>query len=256
MPAQYLLRFDDICSTMNWHVWGKIESVLHEKAIKPILAVVPDNQDPKLSIAPPATDFWQQVRSWQAHGWTIALHGYQHVYVNKNPGILSLATLQSEFAGLPREVQEEKLHSGLAIFKREGVRADCWVAPSHSFDWTTVDLLAELGLKVINDGLWPWPHTDRRGITWVPQQLWGGIIPRPAGVWTVCYHPNGWSMAQQDRFQHDLEAFGSQITYQDEVVKNFAGRQLTLSDSAYAWIRWLRHHSFAQIRQTLEALRR
>ena len=255
MSAPFLLRFDDICPTMNWGVWAKIEQLLVEKDIRPILAIVPDNHDPTLKVHTPVTDFWERARAWQARNWSIALHGYQHVYVNRNWGVMRLRRA-SEFAGLQRDAQEEKLRAALGIFERQGIIADCWVAPSHSFDWSTVDLLAELGLKVINDGLWPWPHTDGRGITWVPQQLWSGIIPRPAGVWTVCYHPNGWSMAQQERFQRDLEAFGSQITYQDEVVKNFADRKLTLSDSAYAWIRWLRHHSFAQIHQTLKALRR
>src|SRR5688572_15384620 len=40
---QYLLRFDDICPTMNWRVWAEIESVLIQREIKPLLAVVPDN---------------------------------------------------------------------------------------------------------------------------------------------------------------------------------------------------------------------
>jgi predicted deacetylase len=254
MTAQYLLRFDDLCPEMNWSVWSEIEQLLVERNIKPILAIVPDNQDRALKVDRLAPDFWERARAWQARHWSIALHGYQHAYINRNWGLMRL-TRSSEFAGLPRSIQKEKLRAALAIFERQGIRADCWVAPSHSFDWTTVDLLAELGLKVISDGLWAWPHTDRRGITWIPQQLWGGISRRPAGVWTVCYHLNGWSMAQQDQFQHDLEAFGSHITSLDEVVKNFAERRLTLGDSAYAWIRWLRKHRLAQIRQTLEALR-
>jgi hypothetical protein len=234
MQAQYLLRFDDICPTMNWDVWVKIEALLNHNNIKPILAVVPDNRDPKLAVAPPAADFWQRVRAWQARGWTIALHGYQHVYVNKNPGILWLQTPKSEFAGLPREVQKEKLLAGLAIFDREGVRADCWVAPSHSFDWTTVDLLSELGVKVISDGPWPWPHTDRQGVTWVPQQFWARLKAMPCGIWTTCYHHNSCNGEELARLRHDLEVFSSKITNLIDVVTRFAGRRLTMFDQVIA----------------------
>ncbi|HET8715597.1 MAG TPA: DUF2334 domain-containing protein, partial [Holophagaceae bacterium] len=99
--ARYILRFDDICPTMNWEVWEAIEALLDRHGVKPILAVVPDNQDPKLQVDAPRADFWDRVRGWQAKGYTIALHGYQHRYINRNAGIMGL-THQSEFAGLPR----------------------------------------------------------------------------------------------------------------------------------------------------------
>src|SRR5260370_42375028 len=56
-------------------------SALMARRLKPILAVVPDNQDPMLKVDAPVADFWDRVRQWQARGWTIALHGYQHRYV-------------------------------------------------------------------------------------------------------------------------------------------------------------------------------
>jgi predicted deacetylase len=229
MSAQFLLRFDDICPTMNWSIWAEIEALLLQYKIRPILAVVPDNQDPKLMASPPVLDFWDRVRDWQACGWTIAMHGYQHVYVNGNRGLIGV-TPQSEFAGLPRIVQNEKLLRGLDIFAREGVRADCWVAPSHSFDWTTVDLLAELGVRVISDGLWHWPHTDSRGVTWVPQQLWNRLRPMPPGVWTVCNHHSGWSEHETERFRHETERFASRLIGLNEAVSLGRKRRLTLFD--------------------------
>jgi predicted deacetylase len=233
MKSRFLIRFDDICPTMNWRVWAEIEALLQQQKIKPILAVIPDNKDPKLIIDPPAEDFWERVRIWQADGWSIGLHGYQHLYVNNNPGIMRLTTRQSEFAGLPKKVQEDKLLKGLAIFAREGVRADCWVAPSHSFDWNTVDLLAELGIKVISDGLWPWPFTDRRGLTWVPQQLWR-LKNRHAGIWTACNHHNSWNNEYLATFQSNLESFRPQITSLAEVLDGFSRRQLTVLDQLRA----------------------
>ncbi len=231
----YLVRFDDICPTMNWRVWEAIEAHLVRFGVRPILAVVPDNRDPKLAVDEARPDFWDRVRQWQAAGYTIALHGYQHLYVNKDPGLIGV-THQSEFAGLPREEQEAKLRKALAIFAEQGVRADAWVAPSHSFDRTTVKILGELGVPVISDGLWTWPFTDEGGITWVPQQLWG-FRRRPAGIWTVCNHHNAWSDQRVAEFGASLASYADEMTDLPSVVKAFAGRQLTLRD------RWGAFHS-------------
>jgi hypothetical protein len=218
---------------MNWHVWGEIEQLLVQQDVCPILAVVPDNQDPILMVEPPIPNFWDRVRAWQARGWTIALHGYQHVYVNKERGLIGV-TPNSEFAGISRQVQEEKLRCGLDIFSREGVRPDCWVAPSHSFDWTTVSLLSGLGIKIISDGLWPWPHTDENGIIWVPQQFASTIRPMRYGVWTMCNHHNCWSKSQIDHFRETLKAFGPNIIGLNEAIIVAKGRSLTVSDRYHA----------------------
>src|ERR1051326_9565196 len=86
---QFLLRFDDICPTMRWDMWSEIEKRLIQYDIKPILAVVPDNRDPVLQVDRPRRDFWVRVRRWQEQGWTIALHGYQHLYVAKAGGLVT-----------------------------------------------------------------------------------------------------------------------------------------------------------------------
>jgi len=226
--ASYLLRFDDICPTMNWVVWEAIERELARHDVKPILAVVPDNRDPGLVCGPPVPDFWEKVRHWQAMGFGIALHGYQHVYVNKEKGLIGL-TAHSEFAGLSRPEQEAKLRKGLAIFSEHGVRADAWVAPSHSFDKTTLEVLAELGLTVISDGLWPWPHEAPGGLFWVPQQLWE-FHPKPPGVWTICNHHNSWSERELALFVRELGKYAPRMTDLASVVRSYQGRRLTLPD--------------------------
>jgi len=201
--ARYLVRFDDLCPTMDWTVWNAMESILIDLEIKPILAVIPDNRDPKLMVDPPAADFWDRVRGWQARGWTIGLHGYQHTYVNAEPGILHL-NRQSEFAGLSYEDQHEKLRQGLAIFSREGVRAEAWIAPAHSFDWVTVAALKALDVRIISDGFAFFPYRDSHGNTWIPQQF-ASPRPMPLGVWTFCCHPNGLTPEGLTRFQRSLE---------------------------------------------------
>ena len=223
MSATYLIRFDDLCPTMNWPVWREIESALIEASVQPILAVVPNNQDPELVVGPAKSAFWQEVRAWQKRGWTIGLHGYQHRYVTESAGILG-RNAYSEFAGLPFDRQLGKLRRALAIFASEDVRPDVWVAPAHSFDDATLSALAELGLNTVSDGYSMLPHTDERGIFWVPQQI-GRFRSMPGAVWTVCLHHNRWTQADLEQFRTDLRAYRRHFSSLPEMKRRFAGRR-------------------------------
>jgi predicted deacetylase len=229
MTARYLVRFDDICPTMNWRVWSRIERILIDHDVRPILAVVPDNRDPILCVDEAAADFWDHVRGWQARGWTIGLHGYRHRPMTAEAGLLGLQP-SSEFAGLPRQAQRQALELALGIFQRERVRPELWIAPGHSFDETTVELLAELGLSTISDGLTLWPFTDAHGLTWVPQQLWR-FRRMPFGVWTVCLHLNRWSERQLDRFADDVARFRPMITDVPTIAPGAARRRRGILDA-------------------------
>jgi predicted deacetylase len=230
----YLLRLDDICPTMNWKVWNRIEAALLAHDIRPIVAVVPDNQDPKLVVGPRANDFWERVRQWQSRKWSIAMHGYQHRYVNNNGGILKLSN-KSEFAGLPKCEQERKLRAGVAKFQEMGVCANAWVAPSHSFDETTVQLLPEVGIRIISDGLSVLPFEGENNVIWIPQQLWD-FQRRNHGVWTICFHFNEWNDAMCDRFCEQIEAFRPNIKTLDEVVGRWPGRTPDMRDRLHELI--------------------
>lgn len=224
---KYLLRFDDICPTMNWEIWSQIEPLLVQAQVKPILAVVPDNQDSSLEAGPPAADFWDRVRAWQSRDWTIALHGYQHRYVSPHAGIAGLRK-KSEFAGLSAEEQEEKLTSGLAIFDREGIKSRVWVAPGHSFDAVTVSLLPKFGIRIISDGYFRFPYRGGDNVIWVPQQL-HRFRPSPAGVWTICFHHNHWSGADLHRFESDLEIHREDIWSLDDALAWYGNRRSSWS---------------------------
>jgi hypothetical protein len=221
--TKYLLRFDDICPTMNWKVWTEIEAALVERNLKPILAVVPDNQDQALRVDPPAEDFWDRVRAWQARGWSIALHGHQHRYVTCHPGMVT-GKKKSEFAGVPAAQQEEKLRRGVQILRHHRIKSHLWIAPSNSFDASTVSLLPRFDISMICDGYFRFPFVCREGLFWVPQQLFG-FRPAPAGVWTVCYHHNQWTSADLRKFREDLDTYGPEISSLDEVAGEFAGRR-------------------------------
>ncbi len=232
MRARYLLRFDDICPTMNWQVWTEIEKILLETNIKPILAVVPDNQDETLKVDRPKENFWEQVRRWQALGWTIGLHGYQHRYVTKNSGIVGLLN-DSEFAGLSVPEQRFKLQKAIEIFHCEGIRPELWIAPSHSFDSTTVNLLKELDIHVISDGLYLFPHMDSGGMMWIPLQLWR-FYPMPFGLWTVCCHHNSWTQTDITNFRQTIEQYKKSITNAKQIKHEYQNCRKKIMDSLFA----------------------
>ena len=187
MGARYLIRFDDICPTLNWKAWDLIEAVLIEAGVKPIVAVIPDNRDEQLRMGEADKGFWDRVRAWQLRGWTIGLHGYQHRYVTTHSGILGLKRY-SEFAGLLLAEQEAKLWEASRIFREQGIEPNVWVAPAHSFDWNTVRALQKIGIHTISDGFYLSPHVDSRGMLWIPQQLWR-FRPMPVGLRTICINP-------------------------------------------------------------------
>jgi predicted deacetylase len=230
MPASYIVRFDDICPTMNWSVWTRVESVLRNLDIQPIVAVVPDNQDPTLRVAPERGDFWERVREWQRLGWSVAMHGYQHLYCTSDAGIIAL-NARSEFAGVPRATQLSRIDSALRIFAEQGVQPSVWVAPGHSFDWTTVECLRSRGINVISDGFYARP-VRHRGVIWVPQQLWR-FRSMAAGLWTVCNHVNGWCDDAVGAFVTQLRTYRRAITSVSEVTRRPVN-DLRITDSLFA----------------------
>jgi len=250
MSTQYLVRFDDICPTMNWSIWDRVEDVLLGAGIKPILAVIPDNQDPKLKTADTNAEFWDRVRAWQMRGWTIGLHGYQHLQVTRNGGILKL-NQWSEFSGLTFDEQRWKLQRARGIFDREGVHPDVWIAPAHSFDANTLRALDEIGIRHLSDGFSLYPYRDSSGMMWVPQQLWH-FRRMSIGIWTICLHLNSWSLADVDRFHFNVQEFADVLTDWCSVVSRYKDRRRSPMDyafsTAYYAYRWTRHR-LAQIRR-------
>jgi hypothetical protein len=215
----FVLRFDDICPTMRWDIWAEIESALISSGVKPILAIVPDNRDPVLQPGPAAQNFWERARRWQELGWTIALHGYQHLYVAPAGGLVT-SRKKSEFASLPERDQKEKLRRAVEIFAAQGIRSRVWIAPGNAFDEVTVSLLRQFGIDTISAG-WFWrPFIGPHDMTWVPCQL-SIFRPVPPGVWTVCYHHNLWSHADMAEFKEGLQRYRNQILSLDEALAQF-----------------------------------
>jgi predicted deacetylase len=232
LQARYLIRFDDLCPTMNWQAWGVIESLLEEMNARPLLAIIPDNRDPTQRIEDARGDFWDAVRSWQARGWTIGLHGYQHLFVTQDRGLLGHDD-RSEFAGLSKSEQEDKIRRGLAVFEREGITTQTWVAPNHSFDATTLDVLRETGVRVISDGNALYPYVDPEGMMWIPRQLYR-FTRRPLGVWTICLHPNRWTERDLSKFARNLRTYADRLTGVDSILSTYGDRSRGFVDSCFS----------------------
>lgn len=215
----FILRFDDICPTMRWDIWSEIEEALVSSGLKPVLAVVPDNQDRVLQPCRPDQNFWERARRWQQLGWTIAMHGYQHLYVARDGGLVTTRK-KSEFASLPAGEQKEKLRRGMEIFRREGIQSHVWIAPGNAFDDVTASLLPQLGIDTISAG-WFWrPFIGRHQMTWVPCQL-SILRPVPPGLWSVCYHHNNWTSSDMTEFKEGLQRYRNSIISLDEALAQF-----------------------------------
>jgi len=200
--VKYIVRLDDACPQMNYKKWRKVEKILDKYEIKPIVAVIPNNKDYSFKWKElNDTNFWDIVKKWQKKEWVIAMHGYDHVYKTRNPGIVPL-NFKSEFAGLSYDEQKEKIINGYGIFAKKNILPKVWIAPGHSFDKVTLELLHKYtNIEIINDGFFKYP-CKKYNFKWLPQQLWH-FKQKKAGVFTICLHPN----EMKDKDFYEMEMF-------------------------------------------------
>ena len=104
--TKYLIRLDDACPYMNKGKWQRMENILDKYGVKPLVGIIPANADPKTMVEPEELGFWGKAHSWEKKGWSIALHGYDHVCISDG-GMKGLNPFwkRSEFAGIPLERQ-------------------------------------------------------------------------------------------------------------------------------------------------------
>jgi len=248
MAARYLMRFDDLCPTMDRAKWDRCESLMRRYGMKPIVAVIPENRFANLKIEEPDAGVWARMRGLQDDGWAIALHGFQHVSHAKARGLLGRRD-DSEFTGLPVRVQRGKLEAGLAILRSHGLRPTVWVAPWHGFDATTVRILRSVGIEIISDGMSTYPYW-RDGMFWIPQQLWAGKSCR-RGVWTILVHANTQTDAEYERLAEFLEVHAKEFITVEEARREYVERERSFEDVFYRGVRLCRFKA----RRVLKRLR-
>ena len=198
---QLTVRMDDITPHMDWEKFWRFKGILDKVGIKPLIGVVPCNQDPKLMIMPKKEDFWNIIRGLETEGWTVAQHGYCHVYATKKGGIFPLNSY-SEFAGLSFGEQVDKLKSGKAVLEENGVDTDIFMAPAHSYDKRTLRALKECGFTKITDGFGEVPYVQD-GIRFLPisfSQKQAFEADRK-GYATIVFHTN--TMQEKDFVRYE-----------------------------------------------------
>lgn len=198
---KYLLRLDDASPFMDMTKWGKITETINKYNIKPLVGIVPDNQDSQIKIKNEVAEYQSLLTLWKKHEWQFALHGYNHVYCSNSGGINPIHD-RSEFAGVKYEDQYEKLKLGYDLLLCQGVIPKYFYAPSHTFDENTlIALVKATPIRIISDTFALKPY-NLNGITVIPQQFGKFRLIIVPGTWTFCYHPN--NMSDSDFFDFEL----------------------------------------------------
>ena len=229
--AEYLLRFDDLCPTMDMGAWERFTPMLARHSIKPILAIVPANEDTGFMRGAPDEGFWNEMRGWQSAGAAIGLHGYRHLCVAQGRGLVPFHR-ETEFAGVAEAEQREWIGKGVEILRGNGLEPTVWVAPRHGFGGVTLKCLRDAGICVLSDGLGTVPWRDG-GMTWIPQQLWGPVEKR-RGLWTICLHANTASAAVVEGLEGFLEGFAGQFTSVEQVLTDWPAGERGLGERVVA----------------------
>lgn len=190
--TRYIIRLDDAHSQHDQEKWDRIESLLDKHQVRPIVAVIPDNKDEGITPKNGQNfDLWEKVRSWEAKGWKIAIHGLNHLLTPSSESILP-TSIYSEFSGKSFEEQTAILEKAIDIFKKHGCTPNYFVAPCHGFDSTTLTSIKQASIPLVVSDLFGYRPITKDDIQYIPQQFWH---PRsmPFGTWTICLHPSGLS---------------------------------------------------------------
>lgn len=218
MKNKYLIRLDDACPTMDARKWQKIEDLLDAYGVRPMVGVIPANNDPKQMINVADNGFWNKVRKWEKKGWAIALHGYDHCFIS-DLGMFGLNPLwaRSEFAGVPLVQQKEKIRKGVEVFRTNGIEPKYFFAPAHTYDANTLQALyEESNIRIISDTIATKPY--RKGeFVFIPQLGGRCSEMQLPGMWTFCLHPS--AMKEEDfvATERFLQAHKSEMLRFDEL---------------------------------------
>lgn len=248
-PAQYLLRFDDLCPTMDRSRWRAYCALIEQYSIQPILAVVPANRDPDLALSDPNPRFWEEMRAMQNAGAIIGLHGYTHLCASVGRSLWPTRRA-TEFAGVPAETQRRWICAGLGILHDRGLDPRIWVAPRHGFDRNTLWALRKGGVRLLSDGFTRIPIL-RDGVVWIPQQLWAPQ-EKVCGLWTICIHSNTAPDSLFAQLAEFLAARSHQFTSVDRVLREYPARRPGFAECLYETVASARLH-FRSVRNAHRA---
>lgn len=206
MKKYYLVRFDDICPTMDFAQFERAIALMDKYGIKPLLGIIPNNKDVDQMKCEANPLFWEMLGNLQNRGWDIALHGYTHVYDQDNPQTLLCGRKHSEFAGNNYENQCEKIKRGKLIMESHGLKTTMFFAPAHTYDANTLRALYSNGFKYNIDGCSSLPYIEE-GIISIPCRSFG--VPKYASgkINVAVCHPSEWSLTAKEKDYDSLREF-------------------------------------------------
>jgi hypothetical protein len=177
----YIIRLDDACPFMHAENWSRVESLLEQYDIQPIVGIIPDSKDKSFNWNEDKNFWTTTVTRYVRKNWVIAQHGCHHLYQEK---------IKSEFTGLPYEDQFKLIDLGYSIMKNYGVTPTCFFAPAHNFDDVTVDVCRDsVFFRFISDGQALYPY-QYRGMSFLPALFDTPRAVLPLGIFTFILHPN------------------------------------------------------------------
>lgn len=183
------VRLDDITPDMDYEKFDKMKQILDTYQIKPLIGVVPFNEDKNLMRSPKMEDFAGFLQGLINEGWVVALHGYEHLYSTAKGGLFPLNHF-SEFAGLSFDKQNDMIAKGKDRLAGWGIETNIFMAPGHTFDRNTLKALKKNGFTYVTDGFGKKPFI-RNGLVFLPIAIkQSDCYKDTEGYTTLVYHTN------------------------------------------------------------------
>lgn len=204
------IRMDDITPDMDWAKFLRFKELCDLYQVKPLIGVVPKNEDKALSIDAPRADFWDYIRQLQKEGWTVAQHGYTHVYTTTESGLFPLNAF-SEFAGVEYSEQYEAVRLGQNILREHGIETDIFMPPAHSFDKYTFKALQNLNYWRITDGFGTRPYIRDDIIFYPISYSQSRALKTKSGYTTFVVHTNTMAEKDFDRYEQMFERYKDRL---------------------------------------------
>ncbi len=253
---RFAIRIDDIAPDMDWNAFCRFAALLDTYDVKPLIGVIPENKDPR--IAAPfnrrnavfiqtegskgetedpkgkipemvntsscSSGFGKWLKEKQQEGWTVAMHGYDHIYRTKKGGLFPL-NHASEFAGRSYEEQLKSLQRGRKKMAELGAQTDIFMAPSHSFDKNTLRALKKCGFRYITDGFGGEAYT-REGLTFLPISfLKSREMKKKEGITTFVVHTWDMDEAEYSFYRRLFEKERQRVVDYKELLNLPAGQR-------------------------------
>lgn len=218
------VRMDDISPDMDMGKFERFRGLLEKYGVRPLIGVVPDNRDPNLAFQEKDPYFYDMLKKLQKAGYTIALHGYMHVYTTRKKGLFPLNAF-SEFAGIELEKQEAMIRQGKTLLEKEGLTVELFMAPAHSYDTHTLEALKRCGIDRMTDGFGTKPYRYK-GITFYPISFQRSMsLKKKKGFTTLVVHTNTMTDQAFNEFEGILQQHRNDFIPYSEYLKQPAAKR-------------------------------